>query len=83
MREAHSEDGVTRLKHREVDRHVRLSTRVRLNVGILRTEELLGAVTGDVLDDIDLLAPPVVTLAGIALGILVGEHGTGGLKDAQ
>ena len=43
MREAHAEDRVARLKQRHVDRHVRLGPGVRLHVGMIGAEQLLGA----------------------------------------
>ena len=49
-----------------------------LYVGVVSAEELAGAVPGDVLHHVHALAAAVVALAGIALGVLVGEHGTGG-----
>ena len=70
-------------QHREVDGHVGLRARVRLDVGVIGAEELLGAIARDVLDDVDLLAATVVALAGKPLGVLVGEHGTGGLEHRQ
>src|SRR6202023_3989225 len=33
-----------------------------------------GAVDGQLLDDVDVLAAAVVALAGVAFGVLVGEH---------
>ena len=45
--------------------------RVGLHVGVLGAEELLGAVAGQVLDHVDILAAAVVAPAGIAFGILL------------
>ena len=53
---------------------------VRLDVGMVGAEELFGAVAGQVLDDVGVLASAVVALAGIALGVLVGEDRAGGFK---
>jgi hypothetical protein len=47
---------------------------VRLDVGILRAEELLRALDGEVLGDVDERAAAVIALARIALGVLVGER---------
>ena len=52
---------------------LRLAAGVRLDVGVLGAEELLGPVDGQLLDLVDDLAAAVVALAGIALGVLVGE----------
>src|SRR4029079_14841147 len=56
-------------------------SRMRLHVGILGTEQLLGALPGKILNDIGELAAAVVALAGIAFGVFVGEHAAGGFKD--
>ena len=66
--------GVGRLQEREEYRLVRLGARMRLNVGVDGAEELLHAVDRDGLDLVDELAAAVVALAGIALGVLVGQH---------
>jgi hypothetical protein len=46
---------------------------VRLHVGGLGAEQLLDAVDGQLLDHVDVLAAAVVALAGVALGVLVGQ----------
>ena len=48
--------------------------RVRLDVGVVRVEQLLEPVDRDRLDLVDELAAAVVALAGVALGVLVGQH---------
>ena len=53
---------------------------MRLHVGVLGAEELLGAVARQVLDHVGELASAVVALAGIALGVLVGEDRAGGFQ---
>ena len=54
---------------------VGLRARVRLHVGVLGAEQLLHAVDRQLLGDVDELAAAVVALAGIALGVLVGQLG--------
>jgi hypothetical protein len=56
---------------------------VRLHVGVLGAEERLDPVAGEVLDVVDDLVAAVVALAGIALGVLVGEHRAGGLHHGR
>ncbi len=63
---------------------VHLAAGVRLHVGEVAAEELLGALDRQFLGDVDELAAAIVALARIALGILVGhdralrfEHGAG------
>src|SRR5918993_5768581 len=53
---------------------VSLTPRVGLHVHVLRPEELLGPLDGDVLDLVDLLAAAVVALAWIAFGVLVRQY---------
>ncbi len=78
MSEVHAHDGVAGLEHREVDGHVCLRAGVRLHIGVLGAEELLRPVDGDGLDDVGRSAPAVVPLAGVSLGVLVGEDGAHG-----
>ena len=47
---------------------------MRLNVCIFGIKELFGAVPGQILDDIDVLASPVITLAGVAFGVFIGKN---------
>ena len=72
--ERHAHETVAGLKKGEKCRLVRLGARMRLNVGVDGAEELLHAVDRDGLDLVDELAAAVVALAGIALGVLVGQH---------
>jgi len=48
---------------------------VRLHVGGIGTEDLLDAVDGQLLGHVHVLAATVVALAGVALGVLVGQLG--------
>ena len=52
-----------------------------LDVGVVGAEEFLGALDGEALDDVDMLAAAVPAASGVPLGILVGEAGTLGLHD--
>ena len=74
MGEVHPEVRVAGFQDREVDGHIGLGTRVRLDVHVLRREELPGAFHGQTLHHVHVLAPTVVALARIALGILVGHQ---------
>ena len=75
-----AEDGVAGLKDGGVGRHVGLRSGVRLDVGVLGAEQLLGALAGQVFDDVGEFAAAVVALAGIAFGILVREHRAGSFE---
>ena len=79
MGQIEAQHGVARLEGRQIDGRVGLGAGVRLHVGVLGAEELLRAVAGQVLDDVDELAAAVVAPAGIALGVFVGQHAADGL----
>ena len=81
--EAHGDDGVARLRQREVGGHVGLRAGVGLDVGVLGAEELAGPVDGQLLHLVDHLAAAVVALAGVALGVLVGEGRAGRLEHGR
>ena len=70
----HAHDGVAQVQQRKVDGQVGLCAGMGLHVGVLSAKQLAGAVDGDLLDLIDELAAAVVAVAGVALGILVGQH---------
>src|SRR5690606_27544780 len=54
-----------------------------LDVGVVGAEELPGAVDGQLLRHVDVLAAAVVALAGVPLGVLVGELAALGLHDPR
>ena len=78
-----AQDRVAGLQQRGHRRGVGLRTRVRLHVGVLGAEQRLQPVDGQLLDDVDVLAAAVVPPAGVALGVLVGQHRALGLHDGH
>ena len=74
VREIHAEHGVAQLQRRHVDGNVGLRARMRLHVGVLGAEQGLRAVDRQLLGAVHEFAAAVVALAGIALGVFVGEH---------
>ena len=72
--EVHAHEGVAGLEHSLERGQVGGSAGVGLDVGMLSAEQLAGALTGDLFGLVDAVAAAVVALAGVALGILVGEH---------
>ena len=70
--EAH--EGVAGLQQRQEHRLVHLAAGIRLHVGELRAEQLLGALDREFLGDVDPLAAAIVALARIAFGVFVGHH---------
>ena len=67
-------DGVAGVQQCVHDGVVRLRTGVRLNVGVLSTEELLHAGNSEGLNDVNEFAAAVVAAAGVTLSVLVGQH---------
>ena len=59
---------------RQIHGGVRLRSGMRLNVGVGRTEQLLGAVNRQLFGDVDELTAAVIALAGITLGVLIREY---------
>ena len=80
VRQVEAHDGVAGREHGGVRGLVGLRAGMRLHVGVLGAEELLGAIARQVLHDIGEFAAAVVALAGIALGVLVGEDAAGGFQ---
>ena len=72
FRKGHTQHGVTGLQYGVIHREVRVGTAVRLDVGVLHSEELFCAFDGELLRTVDKLTAAVVTLAGIPFRVLVG-----------
>ena len=79
--QAHAKHGITGRTQRQVNGSVGLRTGMRLNVGIVGAEQLLGAIDRQLLRNIDVFTPAIITFAGIALRILVGEDAALGFQD--
>ncbi|MNO71754.1 hypothetical protein D3C76_626770 [compost metagenome] len=71
--QAHAQNGVATLQQGQVNSGVGLRTGVRLNVGVIGAEQFLGAVDGQLLNNVNVLATTVVTLAWVAFSVLVGQ----------
>src|SRR5262245_12626554 len=76
--EVHGQDRVAGLEEGCIDREVRRRTRVRLQVGVVSTEQTLGAFAANLLGDVDIGAPAVVPATRVSLGVLVGQRRAGG-----
>ena len=72
--EAHRQDGVARLDECEIGRQVGVRARVRLDVGMLRAEQLRRTGPCEVLHLVRDNVPAVVPPSGVTLGVLVGQH---------
>jgi len=75
VRQLHPQDAVARLEHREIRREVGLRAGVGLDVGVRRAEQVAGPLDGKPLDLVHYFAAAVIPLAGIPLGVLVGQLG--------
>ena len=69
----HTHHGVAGLEQGQLHGHVGLGAGVGLDVGVGAVEELLGPLNGDVLHHVHILAAAIVAVAGIALGVFVGQ----------
>ncbi len=81
VRQVHPEHRVARFQQRQVDRHVGLRAGVRLDVGVIGAKQCRRARNRRPFDDVDELAASVVALAGVALGVLVRQHRSGGFEN--
>ena len=80
--QTHAQHCVPMLAQGLVYGEVGLGAGVGLNIGVVGTEKLLGPLDGDVFHHVHALTAAVVTLARVALGVLVGENGAGGGQDS-
>ena len=75
--QAHTHDRVAQLAKGLVDSIIGLGAGVRLNIGKLGAEQLLGPLDGDIFHHVHALTAAVIPFAGIAFGILVGKNSAG------
>ena len=73
MTQIHREDGVARLTPRKIHGFIRLCTTVRLDVGMVGPEELLGAIDCQLLYLVGILLPAIVTPAWVTLAIFISK----------
>ena len=74
----HAQNRVAGLAQGHIDGVVGLGARVGLDVGEFRPKQLARPLNGQVFRNVHALAAAVIPLAGVALGILVGEHAAHG-----
>ena len=67
----HSHYSIARLKHCEIYSHVSLCSGVWLNICVFCAEELTSSLSCNILNNVNILASAVVTLARITFSILV------------
>jgi hypothetical protein len=71
--QVHAQHRIARFQQGKIGRHVGLGSRVRLHVGAYRHRKGSGPVDGQLFGPVDELTPTVVTLFGVAFGVLVGQ----------
>jgi hypothetical protein len=49
---------------------------MRLDIGVFRTEQLLGPLDGQRFDGVDVFAATVIPATWVTFGVFVGEHGS-------
>ena len=74
--QAHPQYGIARLAQGHIDGGVGLRTGVRLDVGVVGAEQLFSTINGQLLNHIHMLTTAVITLSGVAFGILVSQQGS-------
>jgi len=78
-----TEDRVTRLEDREHQRGIGLCAAVRLYIGVFAIKDLFQPVDGQLFYLVHDLTTAIISSAGIAFRIFIGEHRTHGLHDRQ
>ena len=64
------------MQHRLENGEIRLRAGMRLHIGVACMKQFFSAVDRQLFGHIHMLAAAVVALAGVTLGVLVGEHRT-------
>ena len=79
----HAHERVAGLQQGGVDLQIRLRAGMRLHVGVGSAEERPGALHRNVLQHVDIVAAAVIPLAGITLGVFVGQNRPHGGHDSR
>ena len=74
MRQVHAQHGIARLQQRKVNGKVCLCARMRLHIGMVCAKQFAGAGAGKLFHLIDKLAAAVIAVAGVTLGVFVGQN---------
>ena len=77
--QAHTKNGVASLQQRQINRGIGLGAGMGLHIGIIGTEQLFGAVDGQLFRDIDVLTATVIPFAGITFRVFIGQQAALGL----
>ncbi|MMZ61659.1 hypothetical protein D1872_238200 [compost metagenome] len=76
MGKVHTKNSVSRLERSQINSKVGLSTGVRLNIGMLRSEQFFCTITSDIFNDVNMLTAAIVTFARISFSVFVRQNRT-------
>ena len=76
MSQIHTQHGISHLTQGLIDGIVGAGAGMGLHVGMVGAKQLAGALAGDFLHHIHALTAAVIPLAGVTLGILIGQNST-------
>ena len=79
----HAHDGIAQVEQGKVNGQVGLCAGMGLHVGIFGTKQLAGTVNCNLLNLVHKLAAAVIAVAGVALGIFVGQHAAHGSHNGR
>src|ERR1700733_13363052 len=82
VRQIHTKDHIAGLNHRSVCRLIGLRTGMRGDIYIFMAEEVLSPLARQSLDSVREFASSVVALAGVTLGVFIGENGPSRLQNS-
>src|SRR5215467_9027722 len=68
----HTENHVAGLENSQIHRLICLGPGVRLHIGVLGAEQILGAINRELFDNVDEFATTIVAPTWITLSVLVG-----------
>ena len=74
---AQSHDRIAGIEQGEKHCEIGVCSRMRLNVGVFRSEQFFCSFDGYVFDDVHIFAAAVISSSGVALGVFVGKHRAG------
>src|SRR5215510_2968381 len=77
----HPQIAIARLEDSEIDSHVRLGSRMGLNIGVIGAEQFFGPRNRQGFDFIDELTATVIALSRIPFGIFISHDATLRLQD--
>src|SRR5690606_4383553 len=83
VRQVHGQNRVVRFSQGKVGRGVGAGAGVRLDVGMFAAEQLFCSADSRGFDDVDEGVAAVVALAGVPLGILVGQRRAQSFQDGR